>query len=102
MNKDIIYFGLEISKDFFDVCDNNRIHYQFANSISGFKKLVKLLDSNTICVMEATGCYHSRLAYFLLESAIGVSEVNPLKIKRYIQMSFIVLRVQKSYVVMLD
>ena len=88
MNKDIKYFGLDISKDVFDVCDNNKVHYQFKNSISGFKKLIKLLDldTNTVCVMEATGYYHVRLAYFLLESGIGVSVVNPLKIKRYIQM----------------
>ena len=79
-------FGIDISKDVFDVCDNNKVHYQFKNSISGFKKLVKLLDANTVCVMEAAGYYHVRLAYFLLESGIGVSVVNPLKIKRYIQM----------------
>ena len=96
MNKGIKYFGLDISKDFFDVCDNNKVYYRFKNSISGFKKFVKLLDANTVCVMEATGYYHSRLAYFLLESGFGVSVVNPLKIKRYIQMSLSKIKTDKS------
>ena len=42
MTKDRHYFGIDISKDVFDVCDNNKAHYQFKNSISGFKKLIKL------------------------------------------------------------
>lgn len=96
MNKDIKYLGIDISKDFFDVCDNNLVYYQFKNNLSGFKKLVKLLDSNTICVMEATGYYHTRLAYFLLELGFGVSVVNPLKIKRYIQMDLSKIKTDKS------
>lgn len=55
MNKDIKYFGLDIGKNLFDVCDNDKIYYQFEKSISGFKKFVKLLDVTTVCVMEATG-----------------------------------------------
>ena len=96
MNKDIKYLGIDISKDVFDVCDNNAKYYQFKNSVSGFKKLVKLLDLNSVCVMEATGYYHSRLAYFLLESGFGVSVVNPLKIKRYIQMDLSKIKTDKS------
>jgi len=96
MTKDIKYFGIDISKDVFDVCDNSFNYYQFKNSISGFKKLVKLLDSNSVCVMEATGYYHSRLAYFLLEKGLGVCVVNPLKIKRYIQMDLSKIKTDKS------
>ena len=96
MNKDIKYFGLDIRKDVFDVCDNNKVYYRFKNSLSGFKKFVKLLDKNTVCVMEATGYYHARLAYFLIASGFGVSVVNPLKIKRYIQMSLSKIKTDKS------
>lgn len=96
MNKDIKYFGIDISKDVFDVCDNNQTYYQFKNSISGFKKLLKLLDCNTVCVMEATGYYHIRLSYFLLEYGYKVSVVNPLKIKRYIQMELSKIKTDKS------
>jgi len=96
MNKDKNYFGIDISKAVFDVCDNNGVYYQFKNNPSGFKKLLKLLDANSICVMEATGYYHLRLAYFLLEEGQGVSVVNPLKIKRYIQMQLSKIKTDKS------
>ena len=96
MTKDIKYFGLDISKDVFDLCDDNRNYYQFKNSLSGFKKLIKLLDSNTVCVMEATGYYHLRLSYFLLDHGFKVSIVNPLKIKRYIQMELSKVKTDKS------
>ena len=96
MNKDKNYLGIDISKDVFDVCDNKNVYYQFNNNVSGFKKLLKLLDDNTICVMEATGYYHLRLAYFLLENNQGVSVVNPLKIKRYIQMKLSKIKTDKS------
>ena len=73
MNKDIKYLGIDISKDVFDVCDTSANYYQFTNNISGFKKLLKLLDTDSICVLEATGYYHIGLAYFLLENGKGVS-----------------------------
>jgi transposase len=96
MNKDKKYFGIDISKDVFDVCDNNCNYYQFKNNVSGFRKLIKLLDNDTICVMEATGYYHVRLAYFLLESGFGVSVENPLKIRRFIQMELSRIKTDKS------
>lgn len=96
MTKDIKYFGLDISKDVFDVCDDTRNYYQFKNSLSGFKKLLKLLDNNTVCVMEATGYYHVRLSYYLLDHGFKVSIVNPLKIKRYIQMELCKVKTDKS------
>ena len=58
--------------------------------------MIKLLDSCTVCVMEATGYYHVRLAYFLLENGFKVSVVNPLKIKRYIQMELSKIKTDKS------
>ena len=96
MNKDKEYLRIDISKDVFDVCDNKGDYYQFKNNISGFKKLLKLLDINSVCVMEATGYYHVRLAYFLLENEKSVSVVNPLKIKRYIQMQLSKIKTDKS------
>ena len=55
MNKDIKYFGIDISKDVLDVCDHNYEYYQFNNSIAGFKKLLKLLDTNSIGVRRVKG-----------------------------------------------
>lgn len=96
MTKDIKYFGLDISKNVFDVCDDTSTYYQFTNTVSGFKKLLKLLDNTTVCVMEATGYYHVRLAYFLSDNGFKVSVVNPLKIKRYIQMELSKIKTDKS------
>ena len=96
MNKDIKYFGLDISHLVFDVTDSFGNYYQFKNSISGFKKFVKLLDINSHCVMEATGYYHYQLAYYLQEQGIKVSVENPLSVKRFIQMKLSKIKTDKS------
>ncbi len=86
MNKDITYFGIDISKDVFDVMDSNGQYFQFTNDYKGFKRFKKLLNKKNHCVMEATGYYHYKLAYYLLENNIKVSVENPLSVKRFIQM----------------
>ena len=82
MDKVINYFGIDISKDVFDVVDSAGNHHQFTNNYKGFKKLLKQLDEQAHCVMEATGYYHYKLAYFLVEKNIRVSIENPLSVKR--------------------
>ncbi|MGR7812102.1 IS110 family transposase [Lacinutrix undariae] len=96
MNKDIKYFGLDISHLVFDVTDSQGNYYQFKNNSSGFKKFVKLLDFNSHCVMEATGYYHYQLAYYLQEEGIKVSVENPLSVKRFIQMKLSKIKTDKS------
>jgi len=80
-------FGVDISKDVFDVYGNGCGHSQFSNNSSGFKLFVKSLGSDVLVVMEATGYYHYRLAQFLHKNGIAVSVVNPLSIKRFIHLS---------------
>jgi len=96
MNKDMIYFGIDISKDVFDVMDSNQTYYQFTNDYKGFKKFIKLLDKESHCVMEATGYYHYKLAYYLVENNIRVSVENPLSVKRFIQMKLSKIKTDKS------
>ncbi len=96
MDKDIKYFGIDISHLVFDVTDPDGNHHQFKNSAPGFKKFARLLDSDSHCVMEATGYYHYQLAYHLLESGIKVSVENPLAVKRFIQMKLSKLKTDKS------
>jgi len=96
MNKDMIYFGIDISKDVFDVMDSNDNYNQFENSQKGFIKFVRLLDKNSHCVMEATGYYHYKLAYYLIEHNIRVSVENPLSVKRFIQMRLSKIKTDKS------
>jgi len=96
MDKDIKYFGIDISHLVFDVTDPEGTHYQFKNNPSGFRKFAKLLDGDSHCVMEATGYYHYQLAYHLLESGTRVSVENPLAVKRFIQMKLSKVKTDKS------
>jgi len=96
MNKDIKYFGIDISYLVFDVTDSDGNYYQFKNKVSGFKKFIELLNSNSHCVMEATGYYHYQLAYYLFENGNTVSVENPLSVKRFIQMRLSKIKTDKS------
>ncbi|OOQ56396.1 IS110 family RNA-guided transposase [Mucilaginibacter pedocola] len=79
------YIGVDISKASFDVSAGRR-HYQFSNETTGFDGFLKLLDTDSHIVMEASGPYYLRLACFLHTKGIKVSVVNPLVIRRYSQM----------------
>ncbi len=96
MNKDITYFGIDISKDVFDVMDSYGHFFQFTNDYKGFKSFIKLLNKKSHCVMEATGYYHYKLAYHLIENNIKVSVENPLSVKRFIQMRLSKIKTDKS------
>ena len=86
MSKIKEFFGIDISKDVFDVVDSSENHYQFKNDLSGFKEFGKMLDENSHCVMEVTSCYYQGLATWLFARSFQVSVVNPLSVKRFIQM----------------
>lgn len=96
MNKDKKIFGIDISKNTFDVVDSLGNYYQFSNNLKDFLKFLKLLDQDSHCVMEATGYYHYQLAYFLVDHHIAVSVENPLSIKRFIQMKLSRVKTDKS------
>ena len=96
MDKGIEYYGIDISKDVFDVMNSKGSYHQFENNFKGFRKFAKFLDNNSHCVMEATGYYNYQLAYFLLEKNIKVSVENPLSVKRFIQMKLSKVKTDKS------
>lgn len=79
-------WGIDVSKDTFDVFSQDSKHLVFENKLSGFKKFKKTLKPMGLCVMEVTGIYHLQLATFLHKNNIDVSVVNPLSIKRFAQM----------------
>lgn len=64
---------------------------KFANKESGFDALLKWLKKHTVeavqlrVVMEATGVYHQKFAYFLDEKGIDLSVVLPNKISNYMR-----------------
>jgi len=96
MNKDMKIFGVDISKDVFDVVDQSDKHDQFGNDAQGFSKFKKALPSNALVVMEATGYYHYLLAQYLSKHGISCAVVNPLSIKRFIQMKLAKVKTDKA------
>ena len=90
------YFGIDISKDVFDVVGSNGLFHQFSNTSSGFKNFIELTNTSSHCVMESTGVYHLRLAYYLISHDIKVSVENPLSVKRFIQMKLSRIKTDKS------
>jgi transposase len=96
MNKDKEIYGIDISKDVFDVYSITSGHNQFKNDTKGFRALVRFLKKDSLVVMEATGYYHYRLAQFLYKQGVLVSVVNPLSVKRFIQMKLAKVKTDKS------
>lgn len=89
-------YGVDISKYVFDVFGSSTGHRQFKNTEVGFKAFAKALPKKAIVVMEATGYYHYRLAQFLDLNKVSVSVVNPLSVKRFIQMKLAKVKTDKS------
>ena len=96
MNKDKKIFGVDISKDVFDVVDQSDNHDQFGNDAQGFSKFKKSLPDNALVVMEATGYYHFLLAQYLSKQGVDCAVVNPLSIKRFIQMKLAKVKTDKA------
>ena len=96
MNKDKEIYGIDISKNVFDVFSNESGYQQFKNDEKGFLALGKFLNKGSLVVMEATGYYHYRLAQYLYKKGIAVSVVNPLSVKRFIQMKLAKVKTDKS------
>ncbi|MDC6367812.1 MULTISPECIES: IS110 family transposase [Flavobacteriaceae] len=96
MNKDSKTHGVDISKDVFDVVDSKGNHFQYPNTLKGFKAYFKFLGKDTLVVMEATGYYHYLLAQFLFDQCVKVSVVNPLSVKRFVQMKLSKVKTDKS------
>jgi transposase len=96
MNKYNKIYGADISKDVFDVVCSDGTYQQFANTPKGFGSFLKAISQGSLVVMEATGYYHYRLAQYLFRHGVAVSVVNPLSVKRFIQMKLAKVKTDKS------
>jgi transposase len=96
MNKYTEIYGVDISKDVFDVMSSTGAYAQYPNGLKGFGQLSKKLPKGSLVVMEATGYYHYRLAQYLYGQGHCVSVVNPLSVKRFIQMKLSKVKTDKS------
>ena len=82
--------GIDISHTKLDVCYQNNLgelfHLQVGNNKAGFQKILEHTGTHYHFVMEATGVYYIRLAFYLHSQGCSLSVVNAIAIKRYIQM----------------
>lgn len=82
--------GIDVSFTTLDVCYQNNLgelfHLRVRNNNQGFAKIMEATGTQYHFVMEATGVYYIRLAFFLHSRGCTLSVVNALSIKRFIQM----------------
>lgn len=89
-------YGVDISKDVFDVFSELDGHQRYQNTPVGFKQFFKSLKADVLVVMEATGYYHYQLALYLTQQGIDVAVVNPLSVKRFLQMKLSKVKTDRS------
>ncbi len=90
MNNEKRCCGIDVSQNTLDVAYQNNLgdifHIKVGNNNKGFQTIWEHTGPGYHFVMEATGVYYVRLAFFLHEKEAAISVVNALSIKRYIQM----------------
>ncbi len=97
--------GFDVSKLTFDVAFQEKgekfSYFIFSNNTKGFIKLMRIIDKEDYCVMEATGPYYLFLAQFLFKHGIKVSVVNPLQIKHFVRMRMVKAKTDKKDAMMI-
>lgn len=82
--------GIDVSHTTLDVCYQNNLgqlfHLKVGNNNNGYQKILEHTGKAYHFVMEATGVYYIRLAFYLHSRGCELSVVNAMSIKRYIQM----------------
>lgn len=81
--------GIDVSKASLAVCyqvGEQVRHLEVSNTKAGFVQLVQACGAHCLFVLEATGTYNLAVAYYLHEQGGQVVVLNPLVIKRFIQM----------------
>jgi len=89
--ENVSYVGIDIAKESFvvgylDATSQKYRSVSYNYSSEACERFLSSLSPSSHCVLEATGNYHLRLVYLLCERDYRVSVVNPLSIKRFVQM----------------
>jgi len=94
--KNLLFAGIDVSKDSFDIAvinQNKKIIMQnkFEMNLNGFKELSKKVGKLTyddiFFVMESTGVYHFNLYFYLIDNNLNAAVVNPLLIHNFAKSS---------------
>lgn len=96
MSKNNEFIGVDVSKDTLDLFCPNQGHLQVPNTEKGFKEVLSHYGSERVYVMETTGSYHQVFALYLYKKGVVLSVVNPLSVKRFIQMKLCRNKTDKS------
>lgn len=90
MDQKLLCCGVDVSHLTLDITYQNNLgelfHLQVGNNVQGYKKIIEHTGAHYHFVMEATGVYYIRLAFYLHQQGCLLSVVNAMSIKRYIQM----------------
>lgn len=89
MNPTANVVGIDVSKDSLAVCyhvGDKLQHAEVSNSKTGFQQLLRRCGADCCYVLEATGVYYLSLAYYLADHGAQVAVLNPLVVRRFIQM----------------
>ncbi|NEQ48327.1 MAG: IS110 family transposase [Leptolyngbya sp. SIOISBB] len=80
------WFGIDVSKDYLDVCDQTQqVHTRYRNTSDGITTLIKDLENRTDCavVCEASGGYETLIVTELTQSGLRISVVNPKQVRDF-------------------
>lgn len=81
--------GIDVSRASLVLCyqGERRVHHlEVSSTKAGFEQLLQASGANCLFVTKATGAYYLLLAYSLHAQSAQVVVLNPLVIKRFIQM----------------
>jgi len=83
--------GIDVSKDFLDIYFNNlqgkEQTLKLANDLKGHQALLNNLGCKRTYLVESSGPYYLRLAFYLKKKGADIRVENPVCIKRFIQMN---------------
>lgn len=98
------YTGIDICKQSLDcsiTTSEGVLIKKLSNNAKGFKALLDYLPPDGHVVMEASGPYYYKLAFYLYQHNVRVSVVNPLVIRRFCQMRMVRTKTDKKDAVMI-